>query len=113
VQAISVETDRITWKYEQRAGMRSLVGTGGGLIFGGDTNGRFMAFDQETGKVLWQVNLGSPVTGYPITYAANGKQYVAVSTGNSLVSSGLNTLAPELHPSNSNQVFVFALADQN
>ena len=113
VQAISVETGKITWKYEQRAGMMSLVATGGGLLFGGDTNGRFMAFDQETGKVLWEVNLGSPVTGYPITYSANGKQYVAVSTGNSLVSSGLNTLAPELHPSNSNQIFVFALPEQN
>ena len=70
-----------------------------------------MAFDQEAGEVLWEVNLGSPVTGYPITYAASGKQYVAVSTGNSLVSSGLNTLAPELHPSSSNQIFVFALPE--
>ena len=47
----------------------SLVATGGGLIFGGDTNGHFRAFDQENGKVLWDMNLGSPVTGYPITYA--------------------------------------------
>ncbi len=113
VQAISVETGKITWKYEQRAGMMSLVTTGGGLIFGGDTNGHFRALDQETGKVLWEVNLGSPVTGYPISYAVNGKQYIAVSTGNSLVSSGLNTLAPELHPSNASNIFVFALPEQN
>jgi len=109
LQAINVETGRITWKHERRPGMMSLVATGGGLIFGGDSNGHFLAFDQDTGKVLWEVNLGSPVTGFPITYAANGKQYVAVSTGNSLVSSGLNTLAPELHPSNASNVFVFAL----
>jgi alcohol dehydrogenase (cytochrome c) len=109
LQAIDVETGRITWKHERRAGMMSLVVTGGGLIFGGDTNGHFMAFDQDSGRVLWEVNLGSPVTGYPITFAANGKQYVAVSTGNSLVSSGLNTLAPELHPSNASNIFVFAL----
>jgi PQQ-dependent dehydrogenase (methanol/ethanol family) len=109
VQAINVETGRITWKHERRAGMMSLVATGGGLIFGGDTNGHFLALDQDSGKVLWEVNLGSPVTGYPITYAVNGKQYVAVSTGNSLVSSGLNTLAPELHPSNASNIFVFAL----
>jgi PQQ-dependent dehydrogenase (methanol/ethanol family) len=111
VQAINVETGRITWKHEQRAGMMSLVATGGGLIFGGDTNGHFMALDQDTGKVLWEVNLGSPVTGYPITYAVNGKQYVAVSTGNSLVSSGLNVLLPELHPSNASNVVVFALGE--
>src|SRR5690348_3721996 len=107
--AISAETGRTLWKYEQRAGMMSLVTTGGGLIFGGDTNGHFRAFDQDTGKVLWEVNLGSPVTGYPITFQAGGRQYVAVSVGNSLVSSGLNRLAPDLHPSNVSNIFVFAL----
>ena len=107
--AISVETGKTVWKYEQRAGYMSLVATGGGLIFGGDTNGRFRAFDQNTGAVLWEINLGSPVTGYPITYAVNDKQYVAVSTGNSLVSTGLNRLAPELRPSNASNIFVFAL----
>jgi alcohol dehydrogenase (cytochrome c) len=111
VQAIDVETGRITWKHERRAGMMSLVATGGGLIFGGDTNGHFLALDQDSGKVLWEVNLGSPVTGYPITYAVNGKQYVAVSTGNSLVSSGLNALLPELHPSGTSNIVVFALGE--
>jgi len=109
IYAISAETGRTLWKYEQRAGMMSLVATGGGLIFGGDTNGRFRAFDQDTGKVLWEVNLGSPVTGYPITFSAGGKQYVAASVGNSLVSSGLNRLAPDLHPSNASNIFVFSL----
>jgi PQQ-dependent dehydrogenase (methanol/ethanol family) len=107
--AISAETGKTLWKYEQRAGMMSLVATGGGLIFGGDTNGRFRAFDQDSGKVLWEVNLGSPVTGYPITFSAGGKQYVAASVGNSLVSSGLNRLAPDLHPSNASNIFVFSL----
>lgn len=107
--AISAETGKTLWKYEQRAGMMSLVATGGGLVFGGDTNGRFRAFDQSTGKILWEVNLGSPVTGYPITFSAGGKQYVAASVGNSLVSSGLNRLAPDLHPSNASNIFVFSL----
>jgi alcohol dehydrogenase (cytochrome c) len=109
IYAISAETGKTLWKYEQRAGMMSLVATGGGLIFGGDTNGRFRAFDQDTGRVLWEVNLGSPVTGYPITFSAGGKQYVAASVGNSLVSSGLNRLAPDLHPSNVSNIFVFSL----
>ena len=111
VHAISVETGKTIWKYEQRAGYMSLVATGGGLVFGGDANGLFRAFDQNTGNVLWTVNLGSPVTGYPITYSVGGKQYVAVSTGNSLVSSGLNRLAPELRPSNASNIFVFALPE--
>ena len=69
IHAISVETGATLWKYEQRAGTTSLVATGGGLLFGGDAAGRFRAFDQQTGKVLWEVNLGSQVTGYPVTYA--------------------------------------------
>ena len=63
--------------------------------------------------MLWEINLGWPVTGYPISYAVGGRQYIAVSTGNSLVSSGLNTLAPELHPSNASNTFVFALPETN
>src|SRR6185436_4467321 len=111
VQAISVETGKTSWKFETRAGAMSLVATGGGLIFGGDTNGHFRAIDQNNGNVLWDVNLGSPVTGYPVTYTAGGKQYVAVSTGNSLVSSGLNRMTPDLHPSNASNIFVFALPE--
>jgi PQQ-dependent dehydrogenase (methanol/ethanol family) len=109
VYAISAETGRIGWKYEQRAATTSLVATGGGLLFGGDANGRFRAMDQRTGKVLWEVNLGSHVTGYPITYAVNGRQYVAVSTGPSLATSGVNALTPELRSGTGNVLFVFAL----
>jgi len=111
IQAISAETGRILWKYEERAGMMSLVATGSGLLFAGDSNGHFRAFDQDTGKVLWDVNLGSPVSGFPITYLAHGKQYVAVCTGNSLITGPLGRLTPELHPSNSNAIFVFALGE--
>ena len=109
IYAISAETGVTAWKFEQRAGTMSLVATGGGLLFGGDVNGRFRAFDQRSGKVLWEINLGSPVTGYPISYAVDGKQYVAVSTGVSLTQSGLNALTPELRPSTGNNLFVFAL----
>ena len=59
----------------------SLAATGGGLVFGGDVNGRFRAFDDRTGEVLWEINLGSSVSGFPITYAVDGRQYVVVSTG--------------------------------
>ena len=47
--------------------------------------------------------------GYPITYAANGKRYLAASVGNSLVSTGLNRLTPEIKASNGSNIFVFAL----
>ena len=109
VQAISVETGETAWLYEQRAATTSLVTTGGGLVFGGDVNGRFRAFDQETGEVLWEINLGSPVTGYPITFAVDGRQYVAASTGRPGNASINLRMTPELHPSAGNNLFVFAL----
>ena len=109
VQAISAETGEIVWIYEQRAGTTSLVATAGGLIFGGDGNGRFRALDHETGDVLWEINLGSSVTGFPITYAVDGTQYVVASTGNSLSSRDNMRLTPELSPSTGNNIFVFAL----
>ena len=109
VQAISVETGEITWTYEQRAATTSLVTTGGGLVFGGDANGRFRALDQETGEVLWEINLGSSVTGFPITYAVDGRQYVAASTGTAGTTSAHMRLTPELRSSRGNNIFVFAL----
>jgi alcohol dehydrogenase (cytochrome c) len=112
VRAISVETGETLWLYEQRAATSALVATGGGLIFGGDLNGRFRAFDQTSGEVLWEINLGSPLTGFPITYAVDGRQYVAVSTGTAATPSGMMRLTPELRPSTGNNIFVFALSDQ-
>lgn len=109
LEAISVQTGATAWKVEQRAGMLSLMSTGGDLVFGGDVNGRFRAYDQRSGEVLWEINLGAAVNGYPITYSVGGKQYVAVSTGGSGLAFGLARLTPELHPGSGNQLFVFAL----
>ena len=94
IWAISAETGETTWLHEQPAATQAVVATGGGLVFGGDANGRFRAFDQETGEVLWEINLGSPVLGFPITYAVDGRQYVVASTGDA------------------NNLFVFALPDR-
>ncbi|NOT45323.1 MAG: PQQ-binding-like beta-propeller repeat protein [Acidobacteria bacterium] len=109
IQAISVETGATLWKYEQRAGTASIVATGSGLLFSGDVSGRFRALDQRNGRVLWETNLGAPVTGYPVTYMANGRQYVAVSTGSALATGGTARLTPEIRPANANNLFVFAL----
>ena len=107
IHAVSAETGRTAWLHEQRAATMSVMATGGGLVFGGDVNGRFRALDQETGAVLWEINLGSPVVGFPITYAVDGRQYVAVNTG---AGGGLNLrLTPELRPSVGSVLFVFAL----
>ena len=113
IQAISAETGETVWTHDQPAFTMSLVATGGGLVFGGDANGRFKALDHETGDVLWEINLGSPITGFPVTYAVDGTQYVAVSTGNSLNTGGLRRLTPDQRPSSGNTLFVFALPEQD
>ncbi len=108
-EGISAETGETRWLHSQRSATMSLVATGGGLVFGGDVNGRFRAFDQETGEVLWEINLGSAVTSFPISYAVDGRQYVAVGTGSADTASGFLGLTPELRPSAGNNLFVFAL----
>jgi PQQ-dependent dehydrogenase (methanol/ethanol family) len=110
VWAISAETGDTLWKREQRAGVMSMVATGGDLVFGGDVAGDFKAYDDRTGKVLWETNLGAAVSGYPVTFAIDGKQYVAVTTGPSLVAAASRRMTPELPPDSSRpQLFVFAL----
>ncbi len=109
IEAISVETGRTVWKREQRAGQTSLMTTASGLLFGGDTAGRFRAYDAENGNVLWEVNLGSHVAGFPATFAVNGKQYVAISTGATPNTFSLATLTPEARSGTGNNLYVFAL----
>ena len=110
VWAISAEKGTTVWKHEQRVGVLSLAATGGGLVFGGDVAGNFRALDDATGKVLWETNLGAPVSGYPVSFAVDGKQYVAVTTGGSLVANAARRVTPELTGESApSQVFVFAL----
>jgi PQQ-dependent dehydrogenase (methanol/ethanol family) len=113
LRAISVESGRASWRYDQRAALMALLATGGDLVFGGDLAGTLRAFDAATGEVLWEKNLGAMITGHPVTFAVNGKQYVAVSTGRSNMTGGLSRLTPEAVPAeSSNKLFVFALPDR-
>ena len=109
VWSISAETGQMLWKHEQRAGMLSLVATGGGLVFGGDSNGRFKALDDKSGAVLWETIVGSPASGYPISFAVAGKQYVAAIVGPSLEANSTRGLTPELKTGIGPNIFVFGL----
>ena len=108
VGAYSASTGRTAWKLDQKAGVLSLFATGGGLVFVGDLGGRFKALDDRSGKVLWEVNLGSAVSGFPISYSVDGKQYIVASTGSSNLSA-MNSLTPGVSARTDNNVFVFAL----
>jgi hypothetical protein len=59
--------------------------TAGGVVFGGDTNRRIVAFDGGDEKILWELPLNSQPGGFPMTYVAGGKQYVAIPVGPSLI----------------------------
>lgn len=110
LEAISVETGKTLWKFEQRAGMFSVVTTAGNLVFAGDTDRRFRAFDATTGKVLWEVIFNGPVTGHPISFSIDGIQYIAVTAGGGDRFSGvLNSLVGLKSPRGVNMLYVFPL----
>ena len=61
----------------------------GGVVFTGDAEGNFIALDAASGKALWHFQCGASVYSSPMTYAVDGKQYVAVAAGTALFTFGL------------------------
>jgi len=59
--------------------------TAGGLVFTGDRQGYLIAFDDRTSKVLWKFQAGGPILAPPISYALEGKQYIEVAAGSSIL----------------------------
>lgn len=91
-------------------GNGAVLATAGDLIFHGDMSRRFRAFDAATGKQLWETILGGNTSVSTITYAVNGKQYVAVMTGDNPKVPELAALVPEMNtPRGHNAIYVFAL----
>ena len=116
LKAISVETGRVLWEHETVHAPGALLATAGGLLFGGDHGGYFRAFDQRTGAVLWEINLGAPVVGPPIAFAVGGREFIAVSTGAKFQTSILLGLVDRRNRSGrgyrepyANMLFVFAV----
>ncbi|MBU6292281.1 MAG: PQQ-binding-like beta-propeller repeat protein [Burkholderiales bacterium] len=100
VTAVNIDTGKVVWKARTDQPMiGGALSTAGNLVFAGEGNGWFKAYDAKTGKVLWQYQCGAGVNAPATSYTVNGKQYIAVAAGG-------NT---QLDFKRGNSVFVFAL----
>ena len=90
--AYDFNTETFAWKYPQVSTGYSNGGTmttAGGIVFFADDAHSFDAVDAQTGKPLWHFNTGQTISASPMSYAINGKQYVAIAAGSDIVSFAL------------------------
>lgn len=115
VRAVNLTDRSEMWQYRQRPPITSsTLPTAGGVVFVGSLDRKFMAFDDETGEKLWESGkLNNSLESFPITYEANGKQYVAITSNFASGLGRLASLTPEVKlPANDPiTLFVFALPD--
>lgn len=98
--AVNINTGKVAWKADtEQPLMGGVLATAGGLVFTGEGNGAFNAYDAKNGKKLWSFQAGAGVNAPPVSYMVNGKQYIAVAAGG-------NT---QLDFKRGNSVIVFAL----
>ena len=116
LQALDIRTGEALWKQRRRAPYNtSALTTAGGLVFIGDWERYVFAYDAQTGEELWRSRLSTMANGYPITYAVDGRQYVAFGAGSPLGGSSWTSLLPgdllpEMkNPRAGNALFVYAL----
>ena len=72
------------WEYRRPNGVAmtaSALSTAGGVVFGGTADRQLFALDTETGEALWEMRLNGDISGAPITFEVDGRQYVAVGAG--------------------------------
>jgi len=115
IDAINIETGETVWRYEQRAvNYASLMVTASDLLFSGGADRYLKALDQTTGELLWQTRLAAGAMGVPVSYEVDGKQYIAIVSGNPSYGGTLMTrLVPEAGDLSSlgAAIQVFALPD--
>ena len=98
--AVNLDTGKMAWKFDtEQPLIGGVLATAGDLVFNGEGNGLFRAFDAKTGKKLWEYQCGAGVNAPAVSYTAGGKQYIAVAAGG-------NT---QLDFKRGNSVIVFAL----
>jgi alcohol dehydrogenase (cytochrome c) len=90
VKAWEAATGKLRWEFKLLTPpMAGLLSTAGGLVFGGTEEGNFFALDAENGKPLWDMQLGAAIRSNPMSFAVDGKQFVAIPAGSALFVFGL------------------------
>jgi alcohol dehydrogenase (cytochrome c) len=82
LKAIDPLTGEIKWNFKNKAPLwGGILTTAGGLVFAGTPEGKFHAFDDETGEILYTFNVGSGIVSSPVTWTQDGEQYIAIVSG--------------------------------
>jgi len=90
LKAIDPATGEVKWKFQHTSPTWSgVLSTAGGLVFSGDAEGNFIAFDASSGKPLWHFQMGGAVYAAPMAFAVDGKEYVAIAAGSAIYAFGL------------------------
>jgi len=115
VRAIDLNDQSEMWQYRQHPPVTSsTLPTGGGVVFVGSLDRQFLALDDETGEVLWSSGrLSNSLESFPITYEADGRQYVAIVANFGSGLGRLASLTPEIRLPQDNpaMLYVFALPE--
>jgi len=90
LRALDPATGKLKWEWKHTSPTwAGVLSTAGGLVFTGDAEGNFIALEAASGKVLWHFQCGASVFASPMSFAIDGKQYVAVAAGSALFAFGL------------------------
>jgi alcohol dehydrogenase (cytochrome c) len=82
ITAVNYNTGKIKWQVKTPEPMiGGILATAGGLVFAGEGNGKFAAYNSSTGKEMWSFHAGAGVNAPPSSYLVGGKQYIVVGAG--------------------------------